>query len=999
MRSALLGSVMEAAKATTSRAFETAKASTAYARDGLSMAIERATVEYDEDGRAIVQLDDFAELRNQLLAERQRSDALRAECVRLDALLRLPPAERDAATPRAAAAEEGEDLPQTVGRSLLEELEEVRKRLGEAEAAREEAEAARRKAEEQLVVVRGQAAGLHESLRLAEEERDECAARRDEAVAESERAHAAIKRLEAERHAEVEAAVRMETKHWEQELGRKEEALQHALRLREELQQHVDDLGESWEADRRAWQQGQEQLEAQLRQLQSAPAPSAKEAVSPPSTEMEAPPPSTEMEAPPPSTEMEAPPPSTEMEAPPPSTEMEAPPPSTEMEAPPPSTEMEAPPPSTEMEAPPPAMEEAVLPASTEKAAPPVPEEIEAALKQWQSEQHGAEACVAEAWGVRKAAAALRELIDAHAAAVEGWAEERGLHEEEARSLEKRLLESEVKAIEAEAKEVFAQGEALEAAEARAQSLRRAVEAAEAKVAREEEARKAAEREAAEARRGAEEAAESLAGMEEELAAAHEANGSLAARVLEAQLGGAAKARVAEEAREEVEARLEEAKAELAKIRAELDEREHSLQTQLRDATARAERALVDCSGAQQRCEEAERELAELKASVEAAEAREERQRDEAAMVSELKERLAAAEARAAALEAQLVEALNASEANGEKETRGAEEARAEVDIGVTRASEQLVEATRHAATRLRAAEEQKQAFEEERAQLLETVAKERTAVRVLRGQVAECDKEAARVHSEAAKSKSELAALRRHMLEKEVSVESQEHDHASMLAARGRELAAANAALLECQAREEKAAAHAALLEAAAAAAERRCVQHETALANLNAVLDEMQAHASLAPGVEQLRVGGGVLTRELRAVEALLPEWEAGRVAVGEVGRLRAREAAVGAEMAALREEAAGLQATLQASKAAQLQDNSIDKSLVASLITKFYETGCKREVLAVLASILDCSHEQRISLGLESGADGAFVPLETQKLSDMWVDFLMNEADQRR
>ena len=43
-----------------------------------------------------------------------------------------------------------------------------------------------------------------------------------------------------------------------------------------------------------------------------------------------------------------------------------------------------------------------------------------------------------------------------------------------------------------------------------------------------------------------------------------------------------------------------------------------------------------------------------------------------------------------------------------------------------------------------------------------------------------------------------------------------------------------------------------------------------------------------------------------------------------------------------------------------------------------------------------MLDCTADQRRVLGL-TGSGSAFTPTESQKLSDMWIEFLMKEADQ--
>ena len=46
-------------------------------------------------------------------------------------------------------------------------------------------------------------------------------------------------------------------------------------------------------------------------------------------------------------------------------------------------------------------------------------------------------------------------------------------------------------------------------------------------------------------------------------------------------------------------------------------------------------------------------------------------------------------------------------------------------------------------------------------------------------------------------------------------------------------------------------------------------------------------------------------------------------------------------------------------------------------------------------MLASMLDCNVEQKAVMGLASSS-AAFTPEASQKLSDMWIDFLVKEAD---
>eukprot|EP00966_Prymnesium_polylepis_P022775 523991-Prymnesium_polylepis.1 len=65
---------MDAARVATSVATETAKASTQLAREGLTIALDTATLEYDEQGRAIVSLDEATALREHLQTEQARNE-------------------------------------------------------------------------------------------------------------------------------------------------------------------------------------------------------------------------------------------------------------------------------------------------------------------------------------------------------------------------------------------------------------------------------------------------------------------------------------------------------------------------------------------------------------------------------------------------------------------------------------------------------------------------------------------------------------------------------------------------------------------------------------------------------------------------------------------------------------------------------------------------------------------------------------------------------------
>ena len=125
-----------------------------------------------------------------------------------------------------------------------------------------------------------------------------------------------------------------------------------------------------------------------------------------------------------------------------------------------------------------------------------------------------------------------------------------------------------------------------------------------------------------------------------------------------------------------------------------------------------------------------------------------------------------------------------------------------------------------------------------------------------------------------------------------------------------------------------------------------------------------------------------------ELREVEAAFTDArDAQHAAINEVCELRA----AGAK---LREEASSLQTLLRAAKATRSEDASIDKQLVASMLAKYFERGSDADVLAVIASMLGCTHEEQRAFGLLP--HGASKPHPDAKLSEMWANFLLAEAD---
>jgi hypothetical protein len=289
MLTSFTGKVVNATRNVADISTAAAKATTSLARESLTMALETATIEYDSAGNVIVSLDDAAELRVHLMAEQERNQDLAAEVRRLEAILehreesiprvatptadntpslrggeattpqqsvRMPPdtppsslLPRIPMTPGSALSES--DVTQRLT-ALLEERDELRHEADrQAQALQHQLEKRLRVAEEQRDAAEGlrmhSEAKLHEAVAHASataERESYATARADSLEAEVqqtreewelvERARAA---LEAQRMPDLEAAVRTETAHWQQELGRKEDCLQVALLAKERIQQ------------------------------------------------------------------------------------------------------------------------------------------------------------------------------------------------------------------------------------------------------------------------------------------------------------------------------------------------------------------------------------------------------------------------------------------------------------------------------------------------------------------------------------------------------------------------------------------------------------------------------------------------------------------------------------------------------------------------------------------------------------------------------------------
>ena len=327
---------------------------------------------------------------------------------------------------------------------------------------------------------------------------------------------------------------------------------------------------------------------------------------------------------------------------------------------------------------------------------------------------------------------------------------------------------------------------------------------------------------------------------------------------------------------------------------------------------------------------------------------------------------------------------------------------KAQVQHGVDAASEHLESATREAAHQVRDAELHAANLRRELDELQQTVAKERADVAAERESAEEHRKAQARTlaatvseldgaQQELRKVRGELEALRLHLLDDEEESsqrEGQLSDHVRTLEAAAADLEARRQSAEAAAAASENRAGRA---ESARASAERRVVEQTTALSNLQTVLEHLQLQ-STGPSEEltQLRLGGRLLAAELHQMET---EHAGAVLARDELPKVR-RKLEEEREANLLRhEQMASMQALLRAAKDERSQDSVIDKQLVASVLVKYVEGGNSAQVLAVLASMLGCSHPERQRLGLVPRTMMASHP--DAKLSDLWTDFLLAES----
>ncbi|CAM9583116.1 unnamed protein product [Choristocarpus tenellus] len=191
-----------------------------------------------------------------------------------------------------------------------------------------------------------------------------------------------------------------------------------------------------------------------------------------------------------------------------------------------------------------------------------------------------------------------------------------------------------------------------------------------------------------------------------------------------------------------------------------------------------------------------------------------------------------------------------------------------------------------------------------------------------------------------------------------------------------------------------------------------------ETALENLQCVLEQFQrehtteadvAEARCRKAVEKQAADYEVKEASLKAVYELRLE---------EMKRLEVRSSSTkDKEIVRMREEVRTTRTALEAALA-QLQegqDDTLDRRLVTNLVVRYIEARNKKEVLEVMARMLNFTQEEKESVGLgqhRSSLPGLltamFRPGEEEhavsteeitgdNLSDMWINFLMAETAQ--
>ena len=323
---------------------------------------------------------------------------------------------------------------------------------------------------------------------------------------------------------------------------------------------------------------------------------------------------------------------------------------------------------------------------------------------------------------------------------------------------------------------------------------------------------------------------------------------------------------------------------------------------------------------------------------------------------------------------------------------------RAQAQRAVDAASEQLESATREVAEQLRAAEARAAGLADERDALKAAVASERAG-----GAAAQEAAEARRAAEAAAvaaltlerdaareerqRAHAELEALRRRVVAEQDVSGDREASLARTMQTLQTDLSASTAACTRAEAARAAAEARADGAELSLAAAQRRASEQSAALANLQALLEQLQLQAGGGPGEEpaQLRLGGRLLAREV----ALLEEaWsEAGRAA-RELPATREALVAAEREQERLRDESANAHALLRAANSSRAEDSAIDKRLVASILAKYFEREQSDEVLTVLASMLACTEAEQQVMGLLPNAPHGAPPAADARLSDMWI-----------
>ena len=238
----------ESAKSASSLARESAKSASSLARESLSAALETATVEYDETGRA----------PSLWMSTRQRLPRRHTTSGRW--ATRLPETPGSAATEGdleaqiAALLDERAELQMRMEDELNHVRQQMMTRLEASEARARAALAREQDAEQRVLAVEVQFGDAAASQRRLQHENERLQAELAASLASSKAAQDDARGESTAAAARaLEVAVEAEAERWRGEVASLEAKLAEAQGTRDRLQQEVADVSEAWEADQAAW--------------------------------------------------------------------------------------------------------------------------------------------------------------------------------------------------------------------------------------------------------------------------------------------------------------------------------------------------------------------------------------------------------------------------------------------------------------------------------------------------------------------------------------------------------------------------------------------------------------------------------------------------------------------------------------------------------------------------------------------------------------------------